>query len=98
MKAWENFAIIQNGTVQNICCFAPGGYTEASRIATAVFGDGASVVEVSYVPCKIGDTFRDGNFYDRESGAIIERWPTEEETLETHESAIDNLTIAILEG
>lgn len=96
MKAWENFAFIKDGKVENIGCFAVGGYTNANQIAAAVYGDGAFAVDVTYIPTQAGDTFADGVFY--RDGAIITAYPTEEEQLAAHETAIDDLTIAILEG
>ena len=104
MKAWENWAMIQDGEVKNVCSFSVGSYTEAQHIATAVYGDGAFAVEVTYIPCGIGDTYTDGEFYDSE-GNVISRMPDEETQLDTHttqiadaEAAIDDLVIAMLEG
>lgn len=96
MKAWENFAFISENKVVNVAAFAPGGYTEANRMAGVIYGDGAFAVEVTYIPCQIGDDFLDGSFY--RAGTRIESLPTEEDQLAAHETAIDDLTIAILEG
>ena len=95
MKAWENYAYILDGEVKNIGCFAVGGYTEANRIASTIYGDGAFAVEVTYIPTQAGDTYTNGAFY--RDGVQIQPLPDEETQLAEHETAIDDLTIAILE-
>ena len=95
MKAWENYAYILDGEVKNVGCFAVGGYTEANRIAATIYGDGAFAVEVTYIPTQAGDTYNNGVFY--RGDVAIQPYPNEEEQLAAHETAIDDLTIAILE-
>ena len=95
MKAWENFAFISENKVVNVAAFAPGGYTEANRIATTIYGDEAFAVEVTYIPTQAGDTYNNGVFY--RGDVAIQPYPNEEEQLAAHETAIDDLTIAILE-
>lgn len=96
MKAWENFAFIdRDGVVQNVASFAPGGYTEANRIATTIHGDGAYAVEVTYIPCQVGDTCVGGVFYH--NGVAVRPYPTEEEQIAAHDGALDALTLALLE-
>lgn len=98
MKAWENWAMISNGEIKNVSSFRTGGYTEAQHVAQAIYGADAFAVDVTYIPCQPGDRYEGGLIYDAETGKRIDSIPTEEESIELHERAIDDLTVAILEG
>ena len=84
MKAWEEYAFITNGIVQNIAVFAVGGYTDANIMGSEVFGKDCVVINVSQIPTAVGDIYKDGNFYRvAEDGTqtIVPTIPTEEESV-----------------
>lgn len=56
-------------------------YEIASRIARCEFGESALAIDTTLYPVVIGDTYRDGVFYDR-LGNVIERNLTESEQIE----------------
>lgn len=56
-------------------------YEIASRIARCEFGESALAIDTTLFPVAIGDTYRDGVFYDS-LGNVIKRNPTESEQIE----------------
>jgi len=56
-------------------------YEIASRIARCELGESALAIETTLYPVAIGDTYKDGIFYDSE-GNVIERNLTEQENIE----------------
>lgn len=56
-------------------------YEIASRIARCEFGESALAIDTTLYPVSIGDTYRDGVFYDS-LGNVIERNLTESEQIE----------------
>lgn len=56
-------------------------YEIASRIARCEFGESALAIDTTLFPVAIGDTYRDGVFYDY-LGNVIERNLTESEQIE----------------
>lgn len=96
MKAWEDWALIYDGKVRDVCCFKVGSYTEAQRVAQAIYGVDAFAVDVSYIPTQFDDDYINGQFL--RNGNIIMPFRTEEQEIAAQNRAIDDLTIAILEG
>lgn len=98
------WALIKDGVIVNL---ALGSYYDVSRIGIVTYGEGTVAIEVTQYPVKIGDTYEDGKFYtmEGETKVEVERIPTEAETvaehtneLASHDSDIDELWVAILEG
>ena len=96
MKAWENYAMIVDGRVKEICSFSNGGYSDAQIFAKDIHGKDAFAINVTYIPVRIADEYVNGIF--QRDGQIVQPYPTEEEQLELQSAAIDDLAIAILEG
>ena len=87
MKAWEEYAFIIDGVVQNVAVFAVGGYTDANIVAREVYGEGALAVNVSQIPTTIGDTYKDGAFYRKDDEGNEQEVPV----IATEEQAVDAL-------
>jgi hypothetical protein len=87
MKAWEEYAFVVDGVVQNIGVFAVGGYTEANIVAREVYGEGTLAINVSQIPTTMGDTYRDGVFYRKDEEGNEKEVPT----IPTEEQAVDTL-------
>lgn len=88
MKAWEEYAFVLNGTVQNVGVFAIGGYTDAHIVAREVYGEDCLAINVSQIPTTIGDRYssEDGCFYRTgEDGTetVVPTIPTEEQAVDT---------------
>ena len=84
MKAWEEYAFVLDGTVQNIAVFAVGGYTDANITAREVYGESCIAVNVSQIPTAIGDTYHDGIFWRVNAEGketAVQEIPTEEESV-----------------
>ena len=96
MKAWEDWALISEDKVKDVCCFKVGSYTEAQRVAQAIYGAEAFAVDVSYIPVQTDDTYQNGQFL--RDGKVIKAYRTEEQEIAAHDRVLDELTIAILEG
>ena len=103
MKINEQFALLMHREddylIQNIIVCE--NYETASQIARATIGDDAIAVDTTLYPVEIGDTYKDGNFYDGE-GNLIPRNPTEAEEIERlnativrQNAKIDNLETTI---
>ena len=87
MKAWEEYAFVVDGVVQNVGVFAVGGYTEANIVAREVYGEGTLAINVSQIPTAMGDTYRDGVFYRKDEEGNEKEVPT----IPTEEQAVDTL-------
>lgn len=104
MEVWLAYAFISEGIVKNVACFLYSGYTEATQIAKVACDDvNAIAVDVTHTPVQINDQYIDGKFF--RDGVEIEALPsvaqqTQSNTnnIATHESAIDDLWVAVLEG
>ena len=95
MKAWEEYAFIKDGIVQNVACFNIGGYTDANIMVREVYGEDAIAVDVCRIPTQAGDTYRDGVFYRVDEEGNEKELPV----IATEEEAIENLqsTTGVLE-
>jgi hypothetical protein len=87
MKAWEEYAFVKDGIVQNVACFNIGGYTAANIMVREVYGEGAIAVNVCQIPTTIGDTYRDGVFYRKDAEGNEQEVPT----IATEEEAVEEL-------
>jgi hypothetical protein len=77
MYAKQTFAIIQGETVKNdIVC---DNYELANQLARSVYGEDAIAVESTQYPISVGDNYRDGVFYYKNSENVIPRQNTGEE-------------------
>lgn len=88
MKAWEEYAFISNGRVQNVAVYPinGGAYTCANATAKEIYGTNAFAENVTQYPVYIGCFYEDGKFYHNEKerkGERIPPLPTEEEEIET---------------
>ena len=102
MKAWEDYAMITpDGVIQNMACFAVGGYTMAQYVAKEMYGSDAFAVEVTQVLVDIGDHYHDCRFYnvDPDTGeeTVATVLPTAEEVAQANSDAIDNIIASMLE-
>lgn len=105
MKAWEEYAFVVDGMVQSVGVFAVGGYTDACNVARASYGESAKAINVSQIPTKKGDIYRDGTFYRKDAEGNeteVPVIPSEEEQLDvisqtttSNVTAIDSNTGAI---
>ena len=110
MNVWLSFAFISHGVVQNITCYLYTGYSEANDMAKFSCQDpDAFAVDVTQYPVWIGDRYEDGYFkrIDEKTGEeiIITPFPTEQDQIvnntndiDSIQNAIDDITVAILEG
>lgn len=98
------YAMIKDNVVRNL---AVGSYYNCTVVAHNTYGLDAIAIDCTQYPVEINDTYEGGKFYRMIQGVKTEitRIPTEEETveahttaLESHDSAIDDLWVAILEG
>ena len=112
MTYWQIYAFICDGKVGNIAFYEPNGAYALANMQTKMdMNDStAEAVDVTRIPVKIGDDYKDGAFY--RNGVLIERLPTDEEevktlkqTLEalkndssTTSDAVDNIIISMLGG
>jgi hypothetical protein len=77
MYVKQTFAIIQGETVKNdIVC---DNYELANQLARSVYGEDAIAVESTQYPISVGDNYRDGVFYYKNSENVIPRQNTGEE-------------------
>ena len=101
MKITDHYSLLMHREddyqIQNIIVCE--NYEKASQIARATLGDDAIAVDTTLYPVQIGDTYKDGNFYDSE-GNIIPKNPTEAEEIATLKSTIarQNATISELQA
>lgn len=73
----QTFAIIQGETVKNdIVC---DNYELANQLARNVYGEDAIAVESTQYPISVGDNYRDGVFYYKNSEIAVPRQNTGEE-------------------
>ena len=82
MKTNQEFALlshrIDDYIIQNIIVCT--NYQTASTIARSEFGEDAIAVDVTLYPVEIGNTYKDGTFYNI-SNEVIPRNPTEAEQI-----------------
>lgn len=88
MKAWEEYAFVVDGIVQNVGVFAIGGYTDAHIVAHEVYGEDCLAINVSQIPTAAGDRYstEDGCFYRTQADGtetMVPIIPTEEEAVDT---------------
>lgn len=77
MYVKQTFAIIQGETVKNdIVC---DNYELANQLARSVYGEDAIAVESTQYPISVGDNYRDGVFYYKDSENAVPRQNTGEE-------------------
>lgn len=77
MYVKQTFAIIQGETVKNdIVC---DNYELANQLARSVYGEDAIAVESTQYPISVGDNYRDGVFYYKNSEIAVPRQNTGEE-------------------
>ena len=87
MKAWEEYAFIRDGRVQNIAVYpiSGGAYTCANATAKEIYGADAFAENVTQYPVYIGCFYEDGEFYhntEEKKGERIMPVPTDEEEVE----------------
>lgn len=68
------FATISEDTVQSVRVYE-GGYEEANLFAKCGHGENAYAVDCRLVPCKIGDTYKNGIFYRTDENGIVKELP-----------------------
>lgn len=93
MIVHQIFAQIYEEKVQGIYVY-DGGYSEADLITKCIFGQEAFAVECTHIPCKVGDTYRNGSFFrENENGdlTIIMSLPSSEDEITKLESIIADL-------
>lgn len=93
MTAHEVYAMISDGTVQNVC--VAYSYEDANQVARAVYGDNAFAVDCLQYPCEIGDKYIDGRFYKPDGVTEIKYIPTQEQQVAQLQAANDELTIVL---
>ena len=98
MKAWEEYAYVVDGKVQNVGVYQinSAGYTVANSVAKEIYGPEAIAVNVTQYPVFIGDDYIEGIFYH--DGREILRTPTDEERIINLYGIVDDLAVALLEG
>ena len=81
MVVHQIFALIdENQIVQNVTLCE--NYTEANRLAVAIYGTDAIAAECTQWGCQVGDIFRENAFYLTKEDGTEERltmYPTEEQ-------------------
>lgn len=87
MKAWEEYAFVLNGIVQNVGVFAIGGYTDAHVMAAEIYGKDCLAINVTQIPTSIGDKYNSENgcfYHVAEDGTetLVPTIPTEEESVD----------------
>lgn len=92
MIVHQIYAIVLQEEIKNI--IVCDNYELANQIGRLNYGVEAFAVDCQQYPCGIGDTYRNGIFYRKETDEEIERIPTdsekisgletEKERLETH--------------
>lgn len=96
MLAHYTYAVISDGVVQNVIIC--NDIALANQIATATYGKDAYAIEVSYIPCTIGDRYNGGKFYHtNESGeeVEVETVPNEKEEIATLKSINQSITLVL---
>lgn len=83
------FAQISDGEIKNI--IVCDDYNMANWLAKAQYGDKGFAVDCYNYPCKIGDRFNDGVFYDKETDNIIRQLITSETKLKTLSAKLEYL-------
>lgn len=74
MAAHRIYAQVDAGIVKNVMVCAD--YEDASYLSRATYGDDALAIDVTNIPCMIGDAYRDGTFY-RDGKAVTPEASTE---------------------
>lgn len=100
MKVTDHYSLLMHRTedymIQNIIVCE--NYEVASQIARATLGADAIAIDTTLYPVEIGNTYKDGTFYDGD-GNVIPRNPTEAEEIATLKTTIarQNATISELQ-
>lgn len=99
MVVHQVYALISEEKVKNVCVC--DNYEMANHIARATYGKSAFAVDCMQYPCTIGDTYKSGTFYrkDSETGeeTAIEYVPTNEEQLASLQEELTNTQLALIE-
>lgn len=96
MLAHYTYAVINNDIVQNVMVCSD--IDLANRIAMATYGKDAFAIEVSYIPCAIGDKYEGGKFYHTgEDGIVteVEEVPNEKAEIAALKSQNQSITLAL---
>lgn len=101
MKCNQIFSLLQltdtetaTYTIQNI--IVASDFENASRISRAFYGSDAIAIDTTLYPVAIGNTYKEGVFYDA-NGNAIERNPTEAEQIAELEAEIVSMNAYQLE-
>lgn len=90
MKVTDHYSLLMHRTedymIQNIIVCE--NYEIASQIARATLGADAIAIDTTLYPVEIGNTYKDGTFYDG-NGNVIPRNPTEAEEITRLNSVIN---------
>lgn len=99
MTVHQVYALISDEKVLNICVC--DNYEMANHIARAAYGTSAFAVDCLQYPCAIGDSYRAGTFYRKDSVTGLETAisyvPTEEEQLAALQEELTNTQLALIE-
>ena len=96
MLAHYTYAVISDAAVQNV--MVCNDIALANQIAMATYGKGAYAIEVSYIPCTIGDRYDGGKFYHTDEAgeeSEVEAVPNEKEEIATLKSLNQSITLAL---
>lgn len=97
MKAWEEYAFIQEGKVKHIACFALGEYTLANDMSHDIFGEDAFAINVTQIPVQEGDDYSEENHLFYRDGKVVMPLPTDEEEIAINKIDIADLNNAVME-
>ena len=93
MYVKQTFAIILSETVKNdIVC---DNYELANQLARSLYGEDAIAVESTQYPISLGDNYRDGVFYYKNSEIAVPRQNTGEENALLAVEKVTDLASAI---
>lgn len=98
MIIYQNYAMIQNDTVMSINVVED--YTEANRLAQALYGEVGLAVDVTQYHVKEGDKYRNGLFYSvAEDGTetIIDPIPTVDQEVSMLRAENDQITESVVD-
>ena len=99
MIVHQVYALISEEKVQNVCVC--DNYEMANYIARSSYGNEAFAVDCLQYPCAIGDSYRAGTFYRKDSVTGVETAisyvPTEEEQLAALQEELTNTQLALIE-
>ncbi len=99
MPIHKVYALIYEEKVQNI--IVCDDFEMSNYLARAVYGEGAYAIDCYYIPCSIGDIFKDGILYKTLEDGTIKEYkynpaPTTTETqVQELSSTVDFLTMMV---